>query len=150
MKSSIFWDITPRSPLKVNRRFALFATCFHAGFLLGLFFDPEMEATSSSATSVDFQQTTRRYISEDGTLQVINCWASDWDPIPETILGPIQPRTYWGLGIYLAINHSLRSIWVNYKFWEELMAHFPLIRHGPQKTTRPTIILLLRVHSLQR
>jgi hypothetical protein len=64
MKSSIFWKITPCSPLKVNRRFGgtrrlylqgrrisrarnqsesrwqaeLF---FHAGFLLGLFYDPE-------------------------------------------------------------------------------------------------------------
>jgi hypothetical protein len=48
----VFWDITPCSPLKVNRRFggtyrlhlqgrALLATCFHAGFLLGIFFDPE-------------------------------------------------------------------------------------------------------------
>jgi hypothetical protein len=35
----IFWDITPCSPLKVNR--TLFATCFQAVFLLGLFFDPE-------------------------------------------------------------------------------------------------------------
>jgi hypothetical protein len=43
MKTSIFWDITPCSPLKDNRRFrgALLATCFHAGFLLGLFFNPE-------------------------------------------------------------------------------------------------------------
>jgi hypothetical protein len=41
MKSSIFWDITPCSPLKVNRRFVLLVACFHAGFLLGLFFDPE-------------------------------------------------------------------------------------------------------------
>jgi hypothetical protein len=58
MKSTIFWDITPCSPLKVNRRFggthrlhlqsrrisrarALIDTCFHAVFLLGLFFDPE-------------------------------------------------------------------------------------------------------------
>jgi hypothetical protein len=48
--NSIFWDITPCSPLKVNRRFgiecrlhhqALPATFFHAGFLLGLFFDLE-------------------------------------------------------------------------------------------------------------
>jgi hypothetical protein len=38
LKSSVFY-ITPRSPLKVNR--ALLATCFHAGFMLGLFFDPE-------------------------------------------------------------------------------------------------------------
>jgi hypothetical protein len=52
MNSTIFWDITPCSPLRVNRRFggtyglhlqsrALLATFFHAGFLLGLFFDPE-------------------------------------------------------------------------------------------------------------
>jgi hypothetical protein len=46
MKYTIFWDITPCSPLKVNRRFGgiyslLLATCFYAGFLLGLFFDPE-------------------------------------------------------------------------------------------------------------
>jgi hypothetical protein len=57
MKSSIFWDITPYSPLKVNRRFGgtcclhlqsrrisrgslQLTTCFHAGFLLVLF-DPE-------------------------------------------------------------------------------------------------------------
>jgi hypothetical protein len=39
MKSSIFWDITPCSGLKVNRRFgrtyrlALLATCFHSGIL---------------------------------------------------------------------------------------------------------------------
>jgi hypothetical protein len=56
MKSSIFWDITPCSTLNVNRRFgetyrlhfqgrkisrASTVTCYHAGFLLGLFFDPE-------------------------------------------------------------------------------------------------------------
>jgi hypothetical protein len=43
MKSSIFWDIMPCSPLIDNRHLggALLATCFHAGFLLGLFFDPE-------------------------------------------------------------------------------------------------------------
>jgi hypothetical protein len=47
MKSTVFWDMTPCSPLKVNRRFggtylrALLATCFQAGMLLGLFFDPE-------------------------------------------------------------------------------------------------------------
>jgi hypothetical protein len=50
MKSFIFWDITPCIPLKVIRRFGgtclprllvLLAVCFHAGFLLGLFFDPE-------------------------------------------------------------------------------------------------------------
>jgi hypothetical protein len=55
VKSTIFWDITPCSPLKVNRRFggtyrlhlesqiALLATCFHDSLLLGLFLDPEEE-----------------------------------------------------------------------------------------------------------
>jgi hypothetical protein len=55
IKQSIFWDITPCSPLKVNRRFGgvyllhlqcrkisrerhpLLATCFQSGFLFGLF-----------------------------------------------------------------------------------------------------------------
>jgi hypothetical protein len=58
MKSSIFWDTTPHSPLKVNRLFGgtsllhlqgrkicqarnQLATCFHAAFLLLIFFDPE-------------------------------------------------------------------------------------------------------------
>jgi hypothetical protein len=62
LKSNIFWDITPCSQLKVNRRFgrtytlhllggrinrarnqreSLLRTCFHALFLLRLFFDPE-------------------------------------------------------------------------------------------------------------
>jgi hypothetical protein len=54
MKDTIFWDITPCSPLKVNRSFggkyrlhlqgrkiSLLGTCFHASFLLGLFFDPK-------------------------------------------------------------------------------------------------------------
>jgi hypothetical protein len=91
-----------------------------------------MEVTCSSETSADFQRTTRRYISEDGTLQLINCWVCDWDPIQETVLGPIQPRTYWGLGFYHTINHSLRSTWVNKKFWEELIVKFSLI-HVPHK-----------------
>jgi hypothetical protein len=47
MKSTIFLDIMLCGPLKVTQRFRgtypphLLATCFHAGFLLGLFFDPE-------------------------------------------------------------------------------------------------------------
>jgi hypothetical protein len=50
--SSIFWVIIPYSPLKVNRHF--WGT-----------YRQNMEATCSSETSVDFQRTTRRYITED-------------------------------------------------------------------------------------
>jgi hypothetical protein len=38
MKSTIFWDILLCNPLKFK---ALLATWFHAGFLFGLFFNPE-------------------------------------------------------------------------------------------------------------
>jgi hypothetical protein len=45
VRGSVFWDMTPCTPLKVNRRFGgtcrLLATCFYAVFLLGLFFDSE-------------------------------------------------------------------------------------------------------------
>jgi hypothetical protein len=64
MNSSIFWDITPDSPLKVNRRFGKTRRFYlqlrrisqakkqrkagrkqdyllHAGFFIGLSFDPE-------------------------------------------------------------------------------------------------------------
>jgi hypothetical protein len=50
MKGTIFWAITPSSPLKstdvseehiasIFRVEALIATCFEAGFFLGLFFN---------------------------------------------------------------------------------------------------------------
>jgi hypothetical protein len=57
MKCSVFWDITPCSPLKVNWRFG--EAChlhiqdrsrgiyWHAGFLLSLFFTPKMEEICS-------------------------------------------------------------------------------------------------------
>jgi hypothetical protein len=44
----------------------------------------------------------------------------------------------------------LSSAWnfiSNKKFWEELIAYFPLIGYGPQKMTRPTILLLLQSNS---
>jgi hypothetical protein len=68
MKSTIFWDITPRSPLT-----ALLATCFHAGFFSAYFSTLEMEDIYSSEMSVDVQRTTKRYIPEDGTLHNHRC-----------------------------------------------------------------------------
>jgi hypothetical protein len=73
MKSSIFWDITPCSPLKVNKHFALLATCFNAGFLADYSSTLKMEAKYSSETSDDFQRTTRRYNSEDRTPHNHRC-----------------------------------------------------------------------------
>jgi hypothetical protein len=78
MKSSIFWDTTPCSLLKVNgisqarnqREIALLPTCFHARFLLGLIFDPEEVGDMFLRNVVDFQRITRRYIPEDRILQL--------------------------------------------------------------------------------
>jgi hypothetical protein len=43
MMSSIFWDITPCSPFKVNRRLGRTSSSYllYTRFLLGLFYDPE-------------------------------------------------------------------------------------------------------------
>jgi hypothetical protein len=57
LKSSIFWDITPYSPLKANRSFG--GTCqLHL----------QGGRINQARKSVDFQQTTPRYIPEHRTL----------------------------------------------------------------------------------
>jgi hypothetical protein len=69
MKSTLFWDITPCSPLKVG--FHLQGRHILSHFLLArlILSTLNMEAICSSETSVDSQRTTRRYIPEDDTLQ---------------------------------------------------------------------------------
>jgi hypothetical protein len=59
MKSSIVWDITPCSPLKVNRRFGG-TCCLH---LHG-------RRISQASRAKQLQRTTRRYIPEYRTLFV--------------------------------------------------------------------------------
>jgi hypothetical protein len=65
MKSNIFWDITSCSPLNVNWRFgpasALVSCSAYSSTL-------NIEEICSSETSADIQQTTRRYMPEDSTL----------------------------------------------------------------------------------
>jgi hypothetical protein len=80
MKSSIFWDITPCSPLSqptFRRNISPPSSTCHLlsrWFLAHLMFSTlKMEAICSSETPVDFQRTTRRYIPEDGTLQSKFC-----------------------------------------------------------------------------
>jgi hypothetical protein len=91
MKSTVFWDITPYSPLKVNRRFGgiyrlvscsdysptpnMEASCLlpaltlvsWSGYSSGL----KMEAKYSFQTSVDFQWTTRHDIPEDSITTAV-------------------------------------------------------------------------------
>jgi hypothetical protein len=73
MKSSIFWDITPCSPLNVNRHFGgtyrLLTTSFTLVTCLAYSSTLKMEATCSSETSVDIRLTTWREIPDDITLQ---------------------------------------------------------------------------------
>jgi hypothetical protein len=52
---------------------ALLATCFHVGFLPGLFFGPEAGGDIFLRNVVDFQQTTQHYIPEDNTLHNHRC-----------------------------------------------------------------------------
>jgi hypothetical protein len=66
MRSSVLWDITPYSPLKVSRHFG-------GTLLLGLLFDPEDGGDMFLRTSGEFQLTSRRYIPEDRTLQAFCC-----------------------------------------------------------------------------
>jgi hypothetical protein len=94
LKSSIFWDITPRNPLKVNRRFGgicglyltvqerakqeasfkqvastVNATHILLGYCLAYSSVLKM-VTVSSETTVHFQRTKRRYIPEDRARQI--------------------------------------------------------------------------------
>jgi hypothetical protein len=56
MQSSIIWNVTPCSPLKINR-------CFR----------PE-DSECSSETSVDFRRATRRYIQENRILHFMKSY----------------------------------------------------------------------------
>jgi hypothetical protein len=76
MKTSVFWDIMPCSPLTVARRFA--GTCRHQlqGHRISQeetslkyggkhsFSTSEIEAVRFSETPNDFQRTTKSYIPE--------------------------------------------------------------------------------------
>jgi hypothetical protein len=78
VNGSVFGDITPCSPSKVNRRFGetclrlqqISACCLlNAGFILGLVLNPEDGCNVFAEKLVDFQRTTRHYVPEDITLQ---------------------------------------------------------------------------------
>jgi hypothetical protein len=80
LKSYIFLDITPCSPVKVIRRFGgaygLHLADFLPDVLVSILAYPstlKMETMRSSETLVDFHRTTRRYFREDATLHTSVC-----------------------------------------------------------------------------
>jgi hypothetical protein len=76
LKCTIFWDITPCSLLKIDRRFGG-GLCLPPDFTLvscSVYSSTlKMEATWSSEASVGFQRTSRHYIPEDRTLHNHRC-----------------------------------------------------------------------------
>jgi hypothetical protein len=64
MKSAIFWGIMPCSPFEAEP----LATCFNAGFLLGIFFDPEDGGDIFLRNIGWLSMATLRYIPEDSIL----------------------------------------------------------------------------------
>jgi hypothetical protein len=65
--------VKQETSLKVGGKVALFETSFHAGFLFGLFFDPEDGGNMILETSVDFQRSTRFHILVDSSLHNHRC-----------------------------------------------------------------------------
>jgi hypothetical protein len=128
MMSHMFWDITQCSPSRVNRGFGRTYYCHIQGctirhardhmkqatslvFCLAHSMSLKTEATCSSKMSVDFQQTTRRYVESRDSDWL---WAgrprgrslspgggknfhSSMSSRPA--LGPIQPPIQWVPGI---------------------------------------------------
>lgn len=98
-KSSIFCDITPFTPLKVNRLFrrtAMLVTCFYTVFLLGLFFNRENGGNMFLHNVVD-QQWTTRLISQKTVLFIT------------TALNTSNPIFLWQ---YLQLNVRYFEYWI--------------------------------------
>jgi hypothetical protein len=65
LKISVFWDVAPRSLVKVNRRFKG-AHCPHIISLM-------MEAANNSETSLSFYQATRRNSPQHNRFPTRRC-----------------------------------------------------------------------------
>jgi hypothetical protein len=83
MKSTVFWDIKPCSPLKVNRLPPAFMLVSCSAYSLTL----QMEICSSEI-SVDFQWATWCYVPEVSTLEVGVCetWLAEHISLEVTFL----------------------------------------------------------------
>jgi hypothetical protein len=114
-KSTNFWDITPCSPLRVNRRFGgtyrLHLPWFFAELISSTL---KMEKICSSETSVDTQRITRCYIPEDVTLHNYRCenFKSYSDSITYVLI--LESDFLWSLFKYRYhhwITCALKHLW---------------------------------------
>jgi hypothetical protein len=71
-KLTVFWDAAPCSLIEIDRRFRGTCSLHHQRDDEGL----EMEAISTSETSVNFSETARRNILEDSHLQIYNVFTT--------------------------------------------------------------------------
>jgi hypothetical protein len=79
--SSVFWDITPFSPFKINRCFGVTCRLHPHGLKMSRGTNSfsahsstlKMDGTCSSEKSVDFKLTKRHYTSEDIIFQLLAC-----------------------------------------------------------------------------
>jgi hypothetical protein len=68
--SSVLKNKPSKDPASMHAELVIY---FDAGFMLGLFFDPENGGACCSETSVSLQRSTWRYIPEDRTLHNHRC-----------------------------------------------------------------------------
>jgi hypothetical protein len=85
MKSSIFWDITMCSPLKVNRRFGRICRLHLEGRRIG---------QTRNQHESRWQVTTRRYILEDRELNRLSLSAASDVADRDTIKSPLFSSAY--------------------------------------------------------
>jgi hypothetical protein len=106
MKSSVFWDVTPCNPLKVNRRSGGTSTAccrLLVGLLLGLLLNPE--AAYSSGMSLNSQRITRCCIPEDIPFQEELCSYYN------------GPTIFWQNDRRYTRHRTLRITDLNHPYW---------------------------------
>jgi hypothetical protein len=121
MKSTIFWDVTPCSSLKVNWRFRGLPPNFTLVSSLAYSSALKMKVICSSETSVDFQWTTQHYISEDSTLYILGC-------MPVDILNAVRLNSLGNAWIYGL--QDWWGAWKNKCEVEIMMTELQCFSHG--------------------
>jgi hypothetical protein len=139
LKSSIFWDITPCSPLKVNQRFG--GTCRLQ--LQG----QRISRARNQSESMGQTEQNRLLLRQ---LNKGDCYGLSVQ------FGQMK-QSFWNnfWWISRSESHQLEDQYVdkmilNKEFWEELIAYFPWYDKGHIENDASNNLLLLRVHSLPR